>query len=88
MFLRFGASLVNLGLLDSDGYEDFAVGAPFDGPNKEGAIYIYRGSSNFGFEGEMAKGQFHLNNPMTLNKNVLAHRVWHNQFHQHNFTLL
>jgi len=33
-------------------YQDFAVGAPFDGPNKEGAIYIYRGSSNFAFEGK------------------------------------
>lgn len=27
-----------------DGYGDFAVGAPYDGPNGRGAVYIYHGS--------------------------------------------
>lgn len=45
---RFGAALANLGRLDSDPFEDFAVGAPFEG---DGAVYIYRGSKNFRFDG-------------------------------------
>jgi hypothetical protein len=48
---RFGASLANLGDLQFDGFQDFAVGAPFDGDNHEGAIYIYRGSPDFNFQG-------------------------------------
>lgn len=27
-----------------DGYGDFAVGAPYDGPHGRGAVYIYHGS--------------------------------------------
>ena len=44
--------MANLGYLDSDTYEDFAVGAPYDGPEREGAVFIYRGSSNFNFDGK------------------------------------
>ncbi|XP_023726795.1 integrin alpha-PS1 isoform X2 [Cryptotermes secundus] len=38
---RFGFAITNLGDLNSDGYEDIAVGAPYEG---NGAIYIYLGS--------------------------------------------
>ena len=40
---RFGSAIVNLGDLQNDGFEDFAVGAPFEG---NGVVYIYRGSIN------------------------------------------
>ena len=43
---RFGTSMINLGKLDGDKYEDFAVGAPYD-DDGEGAIYLFRGSRNF-----------------------------------------
>ncbi|XP_076250512.1 integrin subunit alpha inflated isoform X1 [Rhynchophorus ferrugineus] len=42
---RFGHSVGYLGDLNQDGYEDFAVGAPYDGENNKGAVYIYYGSS-------------------------------------------
>lgn len=45
---RFGSALASLGDLDQDGFEDFAVGAPFE---NNGAVYIYRGSSSFLFSG-------------------------------------
>jgi len=41
---RFGFSLCNLGDIDKDGYGDFAVGAPYSGPEGEGTVYIFRGS--------------------------------------------
>ena len=47
---RFGSAIANLGDLQHDGFDDFAVGAPYDGINHEGAIYIYRGAINFNFE--------------------------------------
>ena len=43
---RFGMSLLSLGRFDSDKYEDFAVGAPYDNSG-EGVVYIYRGSKDF-----------------------------------------
>ncbi|GAB6026861.1 hypothetical protein CHUAL_013467 [Chamberlinius hualienensis] len=43
---RFGLSLASLGDLNRDSYGDFAVGAPYDGPNGGGAVYIYHGSRN------------------------------------------
>lgn len=43
---RFGLSLCSLGDINLDGYEDFAVGAPYDGPNGRGAVYIYHGSKD------------------------------------------
>jgi hypothetical protein len=42
MLHRFGFAITNLGDLNSDGYEDIAVGAPYEG---NGAIYIYLGSA-------------------------------------------
>ncbi|XP_034951928.1 integrin alpha-PS2 isoform X2 [Chelonus insularis] len=41
---RFGLSLASLGDVDRDGYGDFAVGAPYAGPEGRGAVYIYHGS--------------------------------------------
>lgn len=41
---RFGLSLTSLGDINLDGYGDFAVGAPYDGPQGKGAVYIYHGS--------------------------------------------
>lgn len=40
---RFGFSLANLGDINQDGYNDLAVGAPYEG---NGAIYIYLGSKD------------------------------------------
>ncbi|XP_043249530.1 integrin alpha-PS1 isoform X2 [Colletes gigas] len=40
---RFGFALTNLGDLNKDGYEDIAVGAPYE---KKGTVYIYLGSKN------------------------------------------
>ncbi|XP_050530461.1 integrin alpha-PS1 isoform X2 [Daktulosphaira vitifoliae] len=39
---RFGFAIGNLGDLNKDGYDDIAVGAPYEG---NGAIYIYLGSA-------------------------------------------
>lgn len=41
---RFGLSLTSLGDINLDGFGDFAVGAPYDGKNGRGAVYIYHGS--------------------------------------------
>ena len=41
---RFGFSLSAMGDIDKDGYGDFAVGAPYSGPQGEGTVYIFRGS--------------------------------------------
>lgn len=38
---RFGSTITCLGDVDKDGYEDVAVGAPYDG---NGTVYIYHGS--------------------------------------------
>ena len=40
---RFGFSMTSLGDLNADGYNDLAIGAPYD---DKGAIYIYLGSKN------------------------------------------
>ncbi|KAG7478239.1 hypothetical protein MATL_G00077890 [Megalops atlanticus] len=39
----FGLTVNSLGDVDQDGFEDIAVGAPFDG---DGKVFIYRGSSS------------------------------------------
>ncbi|XP_055531825.1 integrin alpha-PS2 isoform X2 [Wyeomyia smithii] len=41
---RFGLSVCSLGDINLDGFGDFAVGAPYDGPNGRGAVYVYHGS--------------------------------------------
>lgn len=43
---RFGLALTSLNDINLDGYGDFAVGAPYDGDNGRGAVYIYHGSEN------------------------------------------
>lgn len=40
---RFGTSIANCGDLNLDGNQDIAIGAPFDGPDAQGAVYIYNG---------------------------------------------
>lgn len=40
---RFGFALTNLGDLNKDGFEDIAIGAPYEG---KGTVYIYLGSKN------------------------------------------
>ncbi|KAH9513198.1 Integrin alpha-7 [Bulinus truncatus] len=40
---QFGFSLTKLGDINQDGFQDFAVGAPYEG---NGAVYIYHGSSS------------------------------------------
>ena len=55
---RYGSSILNIGKLDDDKYEDFVVGAPYEGVDHEGAIYLYRGSESFWSAG--VKGNFTL----------------------------
>lgn len=43
---RFGLALTSLGDVNLDGFGDFAVGAPYDGPKGRGAVYIFHGSKN------------------------------------------
>lgn len=45
---RFGTSLANCGDLNRDGFQDIAVGAPYDGPEQHGAVYIYMGRKSGG----------------------------------------
>ena len=42
---RFGLSVASLGDVNLDGFNDIAVGAPYDGPSEKGAVYIFHGSS-------------------------------------------
>ncbi|XP_025316168.1 integrin alpha-4 isoform X2 [Canis lupus dingo] len=42
---RFGESIVNLGDIDNDGFEDVAVGAPQE-DDLRGAVYIYNGRAD------------------------------------------
>ena len=51
---RFGACLAHIGDLDGDGYQDFAIGAPYE---DHGAVYVYRGHEHFEIDGEMANGE-------------------------------
>ncbi|KAM9319904.1 integrin alpha-5 [Gastrophryne carolinensis] len=42
---RFGSSIASLGDLDQDGFNDIAIGAPFDGKDGRGAVYIFNGNA-------------------------------------------
>ena len=44
--VRYGTAVANVGDVNQDGHEDFAVGAPFE-DDGIGAVYIYRGSRTF-----------------------------------------
>ena len=44
---RYGNALLNVGDLNQDGYEDFIVGAPYNGNHGSGTIYLYKGRKNF-----------------------------------------
>lgn len=41
---RFGHALTSLGDINKDGFQDFAVGAPYAGNKECGVVYIYHGS--------------------------------------------
>ena len=49
---RFGTALANCGDLNRDGFQDLAVGAPYDGPDGHGAVYIYMGGRKNGLSDE------------------------------------
>ncbi|KAM5181172.1 integrin alpha-5 [Mantella aurantiaca] len=42
---RFGSSIAILGDLDQDGFNDIAIGAPFDGKDSRGAVFIFNGNA-------------------------------------------
>ncbi|XP_071812883.1 integrin alpha-6-like isoform X3 [Apostichopus japonicus] len=44
---RFGMSVTGLGDINWDGFEDFAVGAPYEN-DAQGAVYVYLGSASDG----------------------------------------
>lgn len=41
--IRFGFALTSMGDLNKDGFEDLAIGAPYEG---NGVVYIYLGSKD------------------------------------------
>ena len=43
---RFGTCVAKLGDVNDDSYGDIAVGAPYDGLERRGVVYIYHGSSS------------------------------------------
>ncbi|MFT7464280.1 MAG: hypothetical protein ACI9EF_002630 [Pseudohongiellaceae bacterium] len=56
----FGAALANLGDLDGDGIAELAVGAPRQGDNQSGAVWVYRAGGIGGvtlFDGVLGSGK-------------------------------
>uniref|UniRef100_A0A914VMX4 Integrin alpha-2 domain-containing protein n=1 Tax=Plectus sambesii TaxID=2011161 RepID=A0A914VMX4_9BILA len=43
---RFGHAVAAAGDLNGDGYNDFIVGAPYDGQDGRGAVYVYHGAKD------------------------------------------
>ncbi|RWS11316.1 Integrin alpha-PS2-like protein, partial [Dinothrombium tinctorium] len=43
---RFGMAVSKLGDVNKDGYQDIAVGAPYDGKFESGAVYVFNGGAN------------------------------------------
>ncbi|CAG7733710.1 unnamed protein product [Allacma fusca] len=52
---RFGTSIGKLGDLNQDGYNDFAVGAPYD--EDGGSVYIFYGSENLDLKNIVIRGK-------------------------------
>jgi hypothetical protein len=55
------AGVTGMGDLDGDGVPDFAIASPGDGPNNEGMVYVYSGSSFaliYSLQGEKTKDAF------------------------------
>ncbi len=42
---RFGLGLASLSDLDGDGVKDYAIGAPFEDPGKQGTVRVYSGAT-------------------------------------------
>ncbi|XP_033113687.1 integrin alpha-8-like, partial [Anneissia japonica] len=64
---RLGYSLAALGDINADGYEDVGVGAPYDGEDEAGVVYIYQGHMD-GIKIEPSQ----VITPMDLNLNVTS----------------
>ncbi|KAG1695759.1 Integrin alpha-PS2 [Nymphon striatum] len=43
---RFGLSLSSLGDINKDGHDDVVIGAPYEGDDGQGTVYIFQGSRN------------------------------------------
>ncbi|KAI1728998.1 integrin alpha domain-containing protein [Ditylenchus destructor] len=43
---RFGYAVASAGDLNGDGFEDILIGAPFDGEDGRGSVYVYHGSED------------------------------------------
>ncbi|XP_038044823.1 integrin alpha-8-like isoform X1 [Patiria miniata] len=43
---RLGSSIASLGDVNQDGYNDIAIGAPYQGEDQAGVVYIYYGTPN------------------------------------------
>ena len=52
---RYGTALINLRELQGNGFEAFAVGAPYEDEGT-GAVYIYYGSANFWTSDSLSEG--------------------------------
>ncbi|XP_064456909.1 integrin alpha-4-like [Ornithodoros turicata] len=50
---RFGTSIADIGDINMDGYNDVAVGAPFE--DNVGAVYVYHGARDSTFRGNYAQ---------------------------------
>ena len=60
-FSAFGSSLDFCGDVDGDKVPDIVIGSPFDGPNREGTVYVYSGKSSKllrKWNGDRADSQF------------------------------
>lgn len=68
---RFGSALAAIGDLDRDGFDDLAVGAPYEG---NGAVYILRGSAKgvLEFAQRIAASQFPASMPSAFGISIVG----------------